>query len=56
VRSGGVCYLDEIVEARKDVTVVLHPRTDNRRLLPLERTGKTLHAPDDFTAQPGPWA
>jgi nitric oxide reductase NorQ protein len=48
VRSGGVCYLDEIVEARKDVTVVLHPLTDDRRLLPLERTGETLRAPDDF--------
>jgi nitric oxide reductase NorQ protein len=48
VRSGGVCYLDEIVEARKDVTVVLHPLTDDRRLLPLERTGEALHAPDDF--------
>ena len=48
VRRGGVCYLDEIVEARKDVTVVLHPLTDDRRILPLERTGETLHAPDDF--------
>ena len=48
VRQGGVCYLDEIVEARKDVTVVLHPLTDDRRILPLERTGETLHAPDDF--------
>jgi nitric oxide reductase NorQ protein len=48
VRRGGVCYLDEVVEARKDVTVVLHPLTDDRRILPLERTGETLHAPDDF--------
>lgn len=48
VRQGGVCYLDEVVEARKDVTVVLHPLTDDRRLLPLERTGETLHAPDNF--------
>ncbi len=48
VRSGGVCYLDEVVEARKDVTVVLHPLTDDRRILPLERTGETLEAPDDF--------
>jgi nitric oxide reductase NorQ protein len=48
VRSGGICYLDEIVEARKDVTVVLHPLTDDRRILPLERTGETLHAPDNF--------
>lgn len=48
VRRGGVCYLDEVVEARKDVTVVLHPLTDDRRILPLERTGETLHAPEDF--------
>ena len=38
VREGGICYLDEVVEARKDVTVVLHPLTDDRRMLPLERT------------------
>ena len=48
VRTGGICYLDEVVEARKDVTVVLHPLTDDRRLLPLERTGELLEAPDDF--------
>ncbi len=48
VRRGGVCYLDEVVEARKDVTVVLHPLTDDRRILPLDRTGEILHAPDDF--------
>jgi nitric oxide reductase NorQ protein len=36
------------VEARKDVTVVLHPLTDDRRILPLDRTGETLHAPEDF--------
>lgn len=48
VRHGGVCYLDEVVEARKDVAVVLHPLTDDRRILPLERTGETLAAPDDF--------
>ena len=48
VRDGGICYLDEVVEARKDVTVVLHPLTDDRRILPLERTGETLHAPRDF--------
>ncbi|CAA7626286.1 CbbQ/NirQ/NorQ/GpvN family protein [Magnetospirillum sp. UT-4] len=48
VRGGGVCYLDEVVEARKDVTVVLHPLTDDRRLLPLDRTGELLQAPDDF--------
>ncbi len=48
VRTGGICYLDEVVEARKDVTVVLHPLTDDRRILPLERTGEILHAPDNF--------
>ncbi|VAX07443.1 Nitric oxide reductase activation protein NorQ [hydrothermal vent metagenome] len=48
VRNGGICYLDEVVEARKDVTVVLHPLTDDRRFLPLERTGELLEAPDDF--------
>src|ERR671911_97788 len=48
VREGGICYLDEIVEARKDVTVVLHPLTDDRRLLPLERTGELLEAPPEF--------
>ncbi len=48
VRTGGIAYLDEVVEARKDVTVVLHPLTDDRRILPLERIGETLQAPDDF--------
>lgn len=48
VRQGGICYLDEIVEARKDVAVVLHPLTDDRRILPLERTGEELAAPDSF--------
>ncbi|MCE9662039.1 CbbQ/NirQ/NorQ/GpvN family protein [Halomonas sp. M5N1S17] len=48
VREGGICYLDEVVEARKDVTVVLHPLTDDRRMLPLERTGELLEAPKDF--------
>lgn len=48
LREGGICYLDEIVEARKDVTVVLHPLTDDRRILPLERTGETLQAPAEF--------
>lgn len=48
VRHGGICYLDEVVEARKDTTVVLHPLTDDRRILPLERTGEILHAPDNF--------
>lgn len=48
VRQGGICYLDEIVEARKDVAVVLHPLTDDRRILPLERTGEVLQAPSGF--------
>ena len=48
VREGAICYLDEVVEARKDTTVVLHPLTDNRRILPIERTGETLKAPPEF--------
>ncbi|SDW25218.1 nitric oxide reductase NorQ protein [Nitrosomonas eutropha] len=48
IREGGICYLDEVVEARKDVTVVLHPLTDDRRMLPLERTNEVLQAPDSF--------
>lgn len=48
VREGAICYLDEVVEARKDVTVVLHPLTDDRRMLPLERTGELLEAADGF--------
>ncbi len=48
VREGAICYLDEVVEARKDTTVILHPLTDDRRILPLERTGELLHAPDEF--------
>ena len=48
VREGGICYLDEVVEARKDTTVVLHPLADNRRELFLERTGETLQAPPGF--------
>lgn len=48
VRSGGICYLDEIVEARKDTTVVIHPLADDRRVLPIEKTGELLQAPDEF--------
>jgi len=48
VREGGICYLDEVVEARKDTTVVLHPLSDDRRILPIDRTGETLEAPDRF--------
>lgn len=48
VREGAICYLDEVVEARNDVTVVVHPLTDDRRMLVMERTGETLEAPDEF--------
>ena len=48
VREGGICYLDEVVEARKDVTVVLHPLTDTRRSLMIDRTGEELLAPAGF--------
>ncbi|MEM9579271.1 MAG: CbbQ/NirQ/NorQ/GpvN family protein [Pseudomonadota bacterium] len=48
VREGGICYLDEVVEARKDVTVVLHPLTDTRRTLMIDRTGEELVAPRGF--------
>lgn len=48
VREGAICYLDEVVEARKDVTVVLHPLTDNRRSLMIDRTGEELQAPPGF--------
>lgn len=48
VREGGICYLDEVVEARKDVTVVLHPLTDTRRTLMIDRTGEELVAPPGF--------
>ena len=48
VREGGICYLDEVVEARKDTTVVLHPLADDRRILPIDRTGEVLEAPPSF--------
>jgi nitric oxide reductase NorQ protein len=48
VREGAICYLDEVVEARKDTTVVLHPLSDDRRTLPIERTGEELEAPPEF--------
>ena len=48
VREGGICYLDEVVEARKDTTVILHPLTDDRRELSLEKTGEVVAAPPDF--------
>ena len=47
-RTGAICYLDEIVEARQDTTVVIHPLTDHRRTLPLDRKGETVHAHPDF--------
>ncbi|AZC18182.1 CbbQ/NirQ/NorQ/GpvN family protein [Pseudomonas sp. CMR5c] len=48
VREGGICYLDEVVEARQDTVVVLHPLADDRRELFLERTGEVLKAPPSF--------
>lgn len=48
VRHGGICYLDEVVEARKDTTVVIHPLCDTRRILPVEKTGEVLRAHDEF--------
>lgn len=48
VRQGGICYLDEVVEARKDTTVILHPLTDDRRILPIERNNEELCAPAEF--------
>ncbi len=47
-RSGAICYLDEIVEARKDTTVIIHSLTDHRRLLPIDRTGELLEAHPNF--------
>ena len=48
VKIGAICYLDEIVEARKDTTVLIHPLTDYRRLLPVEKRGELLEAADGF--------
>src|SRR3954454_18627340 len=48
VRTGAICYLDEVVEARKDTTVVIHSLTDHRRVLPIEKTGEQLDAHPDF--------
>jgi len=48
VRAGGICYLDEIVEARKDTTVVIHPLADDRRELPIDKLGELLTAPEEF--------
>ena len=48
VREGGICYLDEVIEARKDTTVVLHSLADYRRVLPIDRTGEVIEAHPDF--------
>ncbi|MYA19053.1 MAG: CbbQ/NirQ/NorQ/GpvN family protein [Chloroflexi bacterium] len=48
VKVGAICYLDEIVEARKDTTVLIHPLTDYRRLLPLDKRGELLEAAEGF--------
>jgi nitric oxide reductase NorQ protein len=48
VKEGAICYLDEIVEARTDTTVVIHPLTDHRRQLPLEKKGQVVDAHEDF--------
>ncbi|GAB4382930.1 AAA family ATPase [Albidovulum sp.] len=47
-RHGAICYLDEVVEARQDTTVVIHPLTDDRRVLPLEKKGELVEAHPDF--------
>ncbi|MEW6442924.1 MAG: CbbQ/NirQ/NorQ/GpvN family protein [bacterium] len=48
VRTGAICYLDEVVEARKDTLVLIHPLTDHRRFLPIEKKGQILEAHPDF--------
>jgi nitric oxide reductase NorQ protein len=48
VKAGAICYLDEVVEARKDTVVIIHPLTDDRRRLPIEKLGTVIQAPDDF--------
>ncbi|HJX61917.1 MAG TPA: CbbQ/NirQ/NorQ/GpvN family protein [Dehalococcoidia bacterium] len=48
VKAGAICYLDEIVEARKDTTVLIHPLTDHRRILPIEKLGQVVEARDGF--------
>jgi nitric oxide reductase NorQ protein len=47
-RYGAICYLDEVVEARQDTTVIIHPLTDDRRILPLDKRGELIHAHRDF--------
>jgi nitric oxide reductase NorQ protein len=48
VRAGAICYLDEVVEARQDTVVVIHPLTDDRRILPVEKTGELIAAAPGF--------
>jgi nitric oxide reductase NorQ protein len=48
VKHGAIVYLDEVVEARKDTTVIIHPLSDDRRLLPIEKKGQVIEAADDF--------
>ena len=48
VKAGAILYLDEVVEARKDTTVLIHPLTDHRRILPVEKTGQIIEADDRF--------
>lgn len=48
VRSGAICYLDEVVEARKDTTVIIHSLTDHRRMLPIDKTAELVQAHPDF--------
>jgi nitric oxide reductase NorQ protein len=48
VKAGAFCYLDEIVEARKDTTVLIHPLTDHRRILPIDKRGEIIEAHPDF--------
>ena len=48
VKAGAICYLDEVVEARKDTTVLIHPLTDHRRILPVDKLGQVLVANDQF--------
>ncbi len=48
VKSGGICYLDEVVEARKDTIVLIHPLADHRRSLYIEKKGEMLEASDSF--------
>jgi nitric oxide reductase NorQ protein len=48
VKAGAICYLDEVVEARKDTTVLIHPLTDHRRILPIEKRGQIVEAREGF--------